>query len=324
MQKLILTILLIGLLSANSKAESEQSIGGDLVSCPGQETVTLAFFHTVRPVLGPTKQAMPDFANWTDTDAVNFFRDRLKDTFLLQDFDRALAAMGTIDNWLIADFINKDFNNDPYTIPSQCFRIKATRRISNVTYIDPAYTSTLSRFQLGLLRVHEALYQAYNENHHRSFSADDVRDLMRKLLILDTPKSQIEYSLKRFKNPDDRRKPIYLYEDILYSWFDGHWMFNTIRYKSQDSSGCQADREGCDLVFTMETEGQNIFARYDDGAKSDSMKFLCTADGLNCKMVEGETRFIFKVGCELSLNTFAKTLTFTCPDTSKIRVYKLL
>lgn len=324
MKKLILTILLTGLFSASSQAGSEPSVGGDLVTCPGQETVTLAFFHTMRPILGPEKLPMPNFANWTDTDTVNFFRGCLKDTLLLQEFDKALAAVGPLDQWLIAEFIDKDFKSDPYATPSQCIRIKATRRISNVTYIDPAYTSALSRFQLGLLRVHEALYQVYKEKHLTSYGADDVRDLMRKLLILDTPKSQIDYSLKLFKDPyGDSRKPIYIYQDIFYSWFtDGSYPFDTVRYQSQDSSSCQADREGCDLIFGPGTEGQNIFTRFDDGAKSDYMKFSCSVDGLNCKMVEGESRFIFKVGCQLNLNTVARTLTFTCPNTGKTWVYK--
>lgn len=324
MKNLILSALLAGLFSTTSQAGSVPSVGGDLVTCPGQETVTLAFFHTMRPILGPEKQPMPDFANWNDTDTVNFFRGRLKDTLLLQEFDKALADVGPIDQWLIAEFLDKDFKSDSYTIPSQCIRIKATRRISNVTYIDPAYTSTLSKFQLGLLRVHEALYQAYKATYLISYDADDVRDLMRKLLILDTPKSQIEYSLKRFKDPyGDSRKPIYIYQDIFYDWFTGRtYPFDTVRYKSQDSSSCQSDREGCDLIFGPGTEGQNIFARFDDGAKSDQMKFSCSSDGQNCKMIEGESRFIFKVGCQLNLNTVAGTLTFTCPNTNKTWTYK--
>jgi hypothetical protein len=157
----------------------------------------LDYYNATLPTLGPKHPPVIDVTQLNEDQMIAFFRERLKDSTLLAQLDQALAVVGSVDHWILADLKDKDTSNDPYDLPSDCFRVKGSARYSNATFIDPAYTFRLPRAELGILRMHEALFYIginYQPDPYRSREATDVtiavRNLIRKLMSWKTNDEQ--------------------------------------------------------------------------------------------------------------------------------------
>jgi hypothetical protein len=329
-------LLMSSMVTATSWAavDTAASAGGDVVVCPGAGLVTLDFYHATLPTFGPKHPPIPDIKNWDENQMIEFFRNRLKNTTLLSQLDQALTAIGSVNEWIIADFKDKDTSNDPYELPDGCRRVKGSARYSNATFIDPSYTALMPRAQLGILRMHEALYSIGDAYHSDRFAnpfnytydkragqiSTDARELIRKLLILDTPDSELVEGIKVFT------KYAYSYEEKFHKLNNGIFgsRVRTVVSEAKKRCGLWADS----------SIGNRIYLRYYDYSyysspidltnycrSNDELEFTCPADGSPCSLTSGAIPDGFSLGCELVIDEVKGNLAVSCPNTSETWIY---
>ncbi|HUP57395.1 MAG TPA: hypothetical protein VM598_08085, partial [Bdellovibrionota bacterium] len=202
-----LTLIFASSLAFAQSSGTPHSAGGDVLVCPGRQ-LTLDYHHATLKTLGPLVPSMPDIGSWNEHQMIEFFRGRLKGSPLLAQVDQALEVVGLVNDWILADFANRSTAEDPYVIPTNCQRVKGSSRYSNATFIDPSYTRGVNRAELGILRFREALFHVakgfessefhWANERYVAVVSSAVRDLIRSLMILDTPQYVLEKNIVRF------------------------------------------------------------------------------------------------------------------------------
>jgi len=175
------SFLILTLVPGTSNAGGEVSHGGLVVSCEGKPAVTLDYYNADLPSIGGGA-SLVDLSRLTEDQVVQWVRERLIHSTLgplsVTQFDEALAAIGPTNSWIAADLKSIDDAKEPYLLPTGCVKMTGAIRQDSTVYGDPVTLALLDPTQKGLLRAHEALYYASNQDNSLS-----VREFFRVALM---------------------------------------------------------------------------------------------------------------------------------------------
>jgi hypothetical protein len=174
------------LVSAQAYAGAE-SHGGQVVVCPGKETVMLDYYQATLPTEADGTPDLVDVSKMSADDVLALFQSRLETSttgqgLLWNNYSWALDLLGPTNTWLEGSLQSVADSDPAYALPPECTLQQVAIRQDSTMYIDPAVFHTLSPAQQAILRAHEALYYVASQLNGLD-SSIEVRMVIRNLLL---------------------------------------------------------------------------------------------------------------------------------------------
>ncbi|HUP57394.1 MAG TPA: hypothetical protein VM598_08080 [Bdellovibrionota bacterium] len=284
--------------------------GGNLVLCANKPAVILDYYHATLPSFGTPNPRVLDISRMSNRQVVDAFRERLKGTALLRKFDRAIEILKPIDHWIVKELKDVGDSNEPYALPADCSRVQVAMREGDTMYVDPRQGPLLSPAQRGMLEVHEALY--YVSGHRTS---EKVRNLIRALMVLDTPAADVERAVREIGSP------FHLFEDIFPRIQKAQYVPEKPIPQGLKSAFLKF-RSG---TGTQPTLTADYFSRR-DAFSSDSpagtFTLACNREGTSCEVQPGGTAGGWSPGCKFQIGPRGVKLVATCPGQETQTYYR--
>jgi hypothetical protein len=170
-----------------------ESHGGQVVVCPGKETVMLDYYQATLPTEAEGVPELVDVSKMDSIDVLNLFKSRLINSDLEEPYSRALGILGPVNTWLEGSLQSIQDSDPAYTLPPDCVLQQVAIRQGTTMYVDPAVLAEISPAQQGVLMAHEALYYIAEQNGLTS--SVQVRMVIRNLLLKELNRVQLSVSV---------------------------------------------------------------------------------------------------------------------------------
>jgi hypothetical protein len=170
-----------------------ESHGGQVVVCPGKETVMLDYYQATLPTEAGGVPELVDVSKMNAIDVLDFFKSRLANSDLEEPYFRAVGVLGPVNTWLEGSLQSVQDSDPAYTLPPNCSLQQVAIRQGTTMYVDPTTLAQISPAQQGILMAHEALYYIAEQNGLSS--SVQVRMVIRNLLLKEENQIQLSVSV---------------------------------------------------------------------------------------------------------------------------------
>ncbi len=182
MKKIQILMAFGGLLLGSHAYAGAESHGGQVVVCPGKETVMLDYYQATLPTADGGVPVLADISKMNSQDVIKFLSARIDPNGqLASQLSRAVELIGPVGTWLQGSLQAISDSDPAYTLPPNCSLQQVAIRQDTTMYVDPSVLQLLSPAQQGILFMHEALYYVASQVNNLDSSVE-VRMVIRNLM----------------------------------------------------------------------------------------------------------------------------------------------